>query len=64
MFNWMWPAIHGEHVYDAEWTSYRNEFVEYTWRYFGGIWLDFCLTEAKVATPGVADSFLRVAHLA
>ena len=63
---WKWPATHGEHVHVVMLGGLHTEMA--LWSTLGDIleesgWTS-AIAEAEIATPGVADSFLRVVHLA
>lgn len=65
MVQWRWPASHGEQVYVVMMGGLHMEMT--LWNVLGDL-LDgsgwtAALTEANVASSGVADSFLKATHL-
>ena len=63
---WKWPITHGEHVHVVMLGGLHTEMA--LWKTLGDVlegsgWTT-ALTEADVASSGMVDSFLNVAHLA
>ena len=63
---WKWPTTHGKHVHVVMLGGLHTEMA--LWKTLGDVlegsgWTT-ALTEAEVASSGIVDSFLNVAHLA
>ena len=63
---WKWPTTHGEHMHVVMMGGLHTEMA--LWNTLGDVlessgWTT-ALTEAEIATSGIADSFLKAAHLA
>ena len=65
MVQWKWPDTHGEDKYVVMFGGLHMEMA--LWNTLGDLlessgWIT-AIVEAEVASSGVADSFLRAAHL-
>lgn len=65
MVQWRWPSTHGENIYVVMMGGLHIEMT--LWSVLGDLlngsgWTS-ALTEAEVASSGVADSFLKASHL-
>ena len=65
LVQWKWPSTHGEHLHVVMLGGLHTEMA--LWNTLGDVleasgWTA-ALAEAEIASSGVADSFLRVAHL-
>ena len=63
---WKWPSTHGEHMHVVMLGGLHTEMA--LWKTLGDVlegsgWTT-ALTEAEIASSGIVDSFLNVAHLA
>jgi len=63
---WKWPTTHGEHMHVVMMVGMHNKMA--MWNTLGDVLessgLTTSLTEAAIATSGIADFFLKAAHLA
>ena len=65
MFQWKWPASHGEQAFVVMLGGLHIEMAQ--WSVLGDLLDGSCwttaLSEAEVALFGLADSFLKATHL-